>query len=155
MDKKKISKDYLHKIELLEEYNKNYYDKDKPIVSDQEYDLLKKEIIDLENSYKFLNNDRSNFVFYENSKEDSAKMKLLGKDWIENFKFEKLYKRRNGDVFWGRATRSIFNIGEETYQIGILEDISMQKKFEKQLIENEAKVKSIFNSTNICTSFRC
>jgi DNA ligase (NAD+) len=59
MDKKKISKDYLHKIELLEEYNKNYYDKDKPIVSDQEYDLLKKEIIDLENSYKFLNNDRS------------------------------------------------------------------------------------------------
>ena len=59
MDKKKISKDYLHKINLLEEYNKNYYDKDNPIVSDQEYDLLKKEIIDLENSYKFLNNDRS------------------------------------------------------------------------------------------------
>ena len=59
MDKKKISKDYLHKIKLLEEYNKNYYDKDNPIVSDQEYDLLKKEIIDLENSYKFLNNDRS------------------------------------------------------------------------------------------------
>ena len=57
MDKKKISKDYLHKINLLEEYNKNYYDKDNPIVSDQEYDLLKKEIIDLENSYKFLNND--------------------------------------------------------------------------------------------------
>ncbi|MDA7745499.1 NAD-dependent DNA ligase LigA, partial [Candidatus Pelagibacter sp.] len=59
MDKKKISIDYLHKIKLLEEYNKNYYDKDNPIVSDQEYDLLKKEIIDLENSYKFLNNDRS------------------------------------------------------------------------------------------------
>ena len=59
MDKKKISKDYLQKIKLLEEYNKNYYDKDNPIVSDQEYDLLKKEIIDIENSYKFLNNDRS------------------------------------------------------------------------------------------------
>ena len=59
MDKKKISKDYLYKIKLLEEYNKNYYDKDNPIVSDQEYDLLKKQIIDLENSYKFLNNDRS------------------------------------------------------------------------------------------------
>ena len=59
MDKKKISKDYLYKIKLLEEYNKNYYEKDNPIVSDQEYDLLKKEIIDLENSYKFLNNDRS------------------------------------------------------------------------------------------------
>jgi DNA ligase (NAD+) len=59
MDKKKISKDYLHKIKLLEEYNKKYYDKDNPIISDQEYDLFKKQIIDLENSYKFLNNDRS------------------------------------------------------------------------------------------------
>ena len=26
MDKKKISKDYLEKIKLLEAYNKNYYD---------------------------------------------------------------------------------------------------------------------------------
>ena len=59
MDKKKISKDYLHKIKSLEEYNKNYYDKDNPIVSDQEYDFFKKKIIDLENSYKFLNNKRS------------------------------------------------------------------------------------------------
>ena len=36
MDKKKINKDYLDKIKLLDEYNKNYHDKDKPIVSDQE-----------------------------------------------------------------------------------------------------------------------
>jgi DNA ligase (NAD+) len=59
MDKKKISKDYLNKIKLLEEHNKNYYDKDSPIVSDQKYDLLKKQIIDLENSYKFLDSDQS------------------------------------------------------------------------------------------------
>ena len=59
MDKKKISKDYLHRIKLLEKYNKNYYDKNNPIVTDQEYDLLKKKIIDLENSYKHLSNDRS------------------------------------------------------------------------------------------------
>ena len=59
MDKKKISKDYLHKIRLLEKYNKKYYDKNNPIVTDQEYDLLKKKTIDLENSYKYLSNDRS------------------------------------------------------------------------------------------------
>ena len=59
MDKKKISKDYLQKINLLQEYNKNYYDKDSPIISDQEYDLLKRKIIDLENFYKFLISDRS------------------------------------------------------------------------------------------------
>ena len=43
MEKKKITNDYLVKIKLLEEYNKNYYDKDSPIVSDQEYDFLKKK----------------------------------------------------------------------------------------------------------------
>ena len=43
MEKKKITKDYLIKIKLLEEYNKNYYDKDNPIVTDQEYDFLKKK----------------------------------------------------------------------------------------------------------------
>ena len=59
MDKKKISKDYLEKIKLLEAYNKNYYDNNSPIISDQEYDFFKKKIIDLENSYKFLNNKNS------------------------------------------------------------------------------------------------
>ena len=59
MDKKKINKDYLDKIKLLEEYDKNYYDRDNPIVSDQEYDFLKKKIIDLENFHKFLNNKKS------------------------------------------------------------------------------------------------
>ena len=53
MDKKKISKDYLEKLKLLEAYNKNYYDNNSPIISDQEYDFFKKKIIDLENSYKF------------------------------------------------------------------------------------------------------
>ena len=41
MDKKKISKDYLEKIKLLEAYNKNYYDNNSPIISDQEYDFFK------------------------------------------------------------------------------------------------------------------
>jgi len=59
MDKKKITRDYLDKIKLLEEYNKNYYDKDNPIVSDQEYDFLKKNIIDLEKSHRFLDSKQS------------------------------------------------------------------------------------------------
>ena len=59
MDKEQTTKDYLDKIKLLEKYNKNYYDKDNPIVSDQEYDFLKRNIIDLENLHKFLNNKKS------------------------------------------------------------------------------------------------
>ena len=54
-----IKKDYLKKIKLIQKYNKYYYDKDKPIVTDQKYDLLKKEIIDLENSYLFLKSSQS------------------------------------------------------------------------------------------------
>ena len=46
--------EYLEKIKLLQKYNENYYDKNKPIVSDQIFDSLKKYIIDLENKYKFL-----------------------------------------------------------------------------------------------------
>ena len=59
MDKEKTIKDYLDKIKLLEKYNKSYYDKDSPIVSDQKYDFLKKNIIDLENLYNFLDNSKS------------------------------------------------------------------------------------------------
>ena len=54
-----IKKDYFKKIKLIQEYNKYYYDKDKPIITDQEYDSLKKKIIDLENRYNFLKSKKS------------------------------------------------------------------------------------------------
>ena len=59
MIKEKIIKVYLEKINLFQKQNKTYYDKDKPIVTDQTYDLLKKEIIKLENKYKFLKSEHS------------------------------------------------------------------------------------------------
>ena len=55
-DKRKI---YLDKIKLISKYNKHYHEKDKPIVSDQEFDLLKKEIINLEDKYDFLKSEES------------------------------------------------------------------------------------------------
>jgi len=55
----KIEKDYLKKIKLFQEYNKYYYDKSDPKISDSKFDQLKKEIIDLENKYKFLNSKNS------------------------------------------------------------------------------------------------
>ena len=54
MSKDSISKDYLAKIKLLQKYNKHYYNNDKPIVTDQEYDCLKKDIIDSEKKFDFL-----------------------------------------------------------------------------------------------------
>ena len=56
MSKKKdnISKDYLKKRKILEEYNKFYYDKDSPIVTDHEFDDLKKKVVELEKQNPFL-----------------------------------------------------------------------------------------------------
>ena len=36
MNDKELENEYLKKIELLQKYNKYYYDKNKPIVSDQD-----------------------------------------------------------------------------------------------------------------------
>ena len=49
-----ITKNYLNNIKQIEKYNKSYYDKDSPVVSDQEYDELKLEILEIEKKYLFL-----------------------------------------------------------------------------------------------------
>ena len=54
-----IKKDYFKKIKLLQNCNKHYYDKAKPIFSDEEFDLLKRNIIDLEDRYNFLIDEKS------------------------------------------------------------------------------------------------
>ncbi len=46
--KDNITIDYLKKIKLLKKYNKFYYEKDSPVITDHLYDNLKKEIIELE-----------------------------------------------------------------------------------------------------------
>ena len=54
MKYEKIKNEYLKKINKVVGLNKNYYDKNDPLVSDNEYDNLKKEILNLEKSYEFL-----------------------------------------------------------------------------------------------------
>ena len=54
MNKKKIEIQYSEKIKLFNKYNKFYYDKSKPLVSDEEYDQLKKNILLFEKEYDFL-----------------------------------------------------------------------------------------------------
>ena len=53
-EKSKIVDDYLRKIELIKKHNNHYYIKDKPIITDSDYDNLKKEVITLEKKYLFL-----------------------------------------------------------------------------------------------------
>ena len=55
----KINQKYLKKIKLFQKYNKHYYNLNNPIVSDQIFDKLKLEIINLEKQHKFLNHKDS------------------------------------------------------------------------------------------------
>ncbi len=70
MEREKIKIDYLNKINKLNKLNKNYYEKDKPLVSDHEFDILKSEILELEKKYVFLKSKLSpkNIVGYKPSK---------------------------------------------------------------------------------------
>ena len=56
MKKKEIQKEYKKKLKLIFKLNKFYFDKSQPIISDKEYDDLKKEIILLENKYHIIEN---------------------------------------------------------------------------------------------------
>ena len=54
MSSKNVNKKYLDKIEEFHKHNKLYYDKNSPTISDEKFDILKKEILDLEKKYNFL-----------------------------------------------------------------------------------------------------
>ena len=70
MKNQKIKEEYQKKIKLIKEYNKNYYDESNPSVSDHEFDLLKKDVEDLEKKYQFLKSKQSpaNTVGFKPSK---------------------------------------------------------------------------------------
>ena len=54
MNKNELKKKYKIKIKKYLKYNKFYFDKSKPLITDAEYDELKKEILLLEKQYDFL-----------------------------------------------------------------------------------------------------
>jgi DNA ligase (NAD+) len=59
MDKKETQNLYQKKIKLLDRYNRYYYDKNKPLVDDKNFDELKASILLLEKKNDFLKSKRS------------------------------------------------------------------------------------------------
>ena len=53
-EKKNIKKLYLEKIQKLIKFNKAYFEKDSPIVTDEKFDELKKELLDIVKKNSFL-----------------------------------------------------------------------------------------------------
>ncbi len=70
MSKKLIKDNYKKKIKLINVYNRRYYRDNKSDVTDAEYDVLKKEILSLENKYPYLVSKESikNTIGYKPSK---------------------------------------------------------------------------------------
>ena len=54
MQRKEVEKAYIGKVNQLKKHNEAYYIKDNPILSDADYDSLKKEILELEKEYRYL-----------------------------------------------------------------------------------------------------
>ena len=91
MIKEEIKKKYDRKIELIHKYNKYYYNNSSPLVSDGEYDELKKNILLLEKKYVFLKSKKSlsEIIGYKPSKNfkkvlHRAPMLSLGNAFSEN-----------------------------------------------------------------------
>ena len=59
MSSSDIKKKYYFEINEIKKHNKFYFEKNTPKISDGEYDNLKKEIIELEKKYNFLNSQDS------------------------------------------------------------------------------------------------
>ena len=100
MSKDIIKKDYKNKIKTLNHFNKKYYEENVSEVTDSEYDSLKKDIINLEKKYKYLNskNSPSVIVGYKPSKNfkkalHKVPMLSLANAFSENdlLNFEKKY----------------------------------------------------------------
>mgnify|MGYP005989746109 FL=1 len=53
-DIREITKAYVEKVGVLRKHNQAYHNNDKPSITDSEYDNLKKEILNLEETYSFL-----------------------------------------------------------------------------------------------------
>ena len=70
MSSKNINKKYLEKIKEFQKHNKLYYDKNSPEISDENFDILKKKILELEQKHSFLKNkwSPSEVIGYKPSK---------------------------------------------------------------------------------------
>ena len=54
MQRKEIEKVYIKKINELRKHDEAYFEQDSPIITDKDYDIIKKEIINLDNDITIL-----------------------------------------------------------------------------------------------------
>ena len=96
MSDREIKKKYLLKIKEITRHNQLYFNKSKPIISDKDYDKLKKEVIELEKKFTFLKSNASplkiigfkpskNFIKAKHRTKMLSLSNTFNKDDLENF----------------------------------------------------------------------
>ncbi len=85
---------------------------------------------------------------YFNPKDRERYLELLGKGLAKNF--EAQYKRKDGTVFWARATaiKGSTATGEIRF-INVFEDITERKEAEKMLDESEQKYRNLVDNATV------
>ena len=123
MNEKLLKKEYLKKISQLQKYNSAYYDKSSPIVTDSEYDKLKKDIIDFENKYDYLKS-------------------LNSPSLIVGFKPSKNFKKIKHKV----PMLSLSNAFNKDYDLTEKEIFSIKEKDKKSIFKKfKKRFKSLFD----------
>ena len=108
MKKEKIKNQYLEKVKELVNHNKLYYDKSSPSISDNQYDKLKKDIIELEKKFPFLKNKNSpsknvgfapskSFAKYEHKVPMLSLSNAFDKEDLQNFQ-KKIFNFLNSKI---------------------------------------------------------
>ena len=54
MNEREIRNNYLKKIDELKKHNKLYFENSSPVISDKDYDQIKKDILNLEKKFSYL-----------------------------------------------------------------------------------------------------
>ena len=158
-DRKSINKKYIDKIKKLNQHNELYYLKNKPKITDKEYDELKKNIFDLEEKYNFLEHKDSpskkiGFKPSKNFQKQNHKVPMLSlsnifdKEDLVNFekKIKNYLNLKSIQSFEYSVEPKIDGISASlTYKNGILESgLSRGDGYEGELItENLKTIKDI------------
>jgi len=128
-----IIKNYLQKVKLIEKYNKYYYDKDAPTITDQKYDELKQGTLELEKKHLFLKKyesinskvgfkPSSKFNKIEHSKPMLSLENAFDKNDIENFakKINNYLNKINLDLLFSLEPKIDGISASLTYKEGVL-----------------------------------
>ncbi|MFL2886887.1 MAG: NAD-dependent DNA ligase LigA [Candidatus Pelagibacter sp.] len=149
---KNIKQNYLNKINEFSKHNKLYYENSSPEISDKEFDVLKKEILDLEKNYNFLKSNFSpsqtigfkpskNFLKFKHRQKMLSLSNAFNEDDLINFE-KKILNFLNEKVYLEYSVEpKIDGISASlTYKNGILAyGVSRGDGMEGEIITNNLK----------------